>query len=142
MKHPNPNPEQVAALVKFAEREGRSWQSKLRDCWMLASYPADRETSHLLQQVRNQFGPVWLEKINLAALKQMAAGATPEGCLAKIVQHLQKIGAGIYIDARFYQARVNNGVLEVHDGFHWHEVPKGAQFRDHEGRDLFTYEVP
>lgn len=134
-----PNPEQTAALVKFAEREGRQWKHKLRECWMLARYPADPETCHLLQQTRNDCGPYWLEKITLKQLRQLVIEATPEGCRDKISEHLQK-GGGIYIDTRYFAARVNEGVLEVHDGFHWHPVPKGAQFRDHEGQELFIYE--
>lgn len=134
-----PNIEQVLALVKFAEREGPRWKAILHQCWMRASYPADPGTSHLLQQIRNDFGPVWLERATLKQLRQRVVEATPEGCRDKIGEHLQK-GGGIYIDTRYFAARVNEGVLEVHDGFHWHPVPKGAQFRDHEGQELFIYE--
>lgn len=58
----NPTPEQAAAIQRFAELHGRNWKEELRECWMHASYPrsplADRP---LLQQVRNQLGPKWLE---------------------------------------------------------------------------------
>jgi hypothetical protein len=69
-----PTPEQARAVVAFAEREGPQWKAKLHMNWTMASYPDDRETSHLLQQVRNQLGPQWLEMVTLPQLRLIAEG--------------------------------------------------------------------
>jgi len=42
----------------------RTWKSQLNDAWMTGNY-VGFVGSHLLQQVRNQFGPEWLVKFNL-----------------------------------------------------------------------------
>ena len=65
-----PNQEQLAAVFAFAQKEGRTWKSALTTCWMKASYPRHQSISHLLQQVRNQFGPAWLESITYAELEK------------------------------------------------------------------------
>lgn len=65
---------------------------------------------------------------------------SPSAARERIKKHLER-GAGIYIDGRFFDARVSDGALQVWDGRHWHDVKPGAQFRDHEGRNLFIYEV-
>lgn len=67
-------PEQAAALVTFAEREGPQWKTKLHMNWMMAAYPDDPKTGHLLQQVRNQLGPEWLERVTLPQIKLIAEG--------------------------------------------------------------------
>lgn len=74
MPNRNPTPQQADALVKFAEREGPQWKTKLHMNWTMASYPDDPTTSHLLHQLRNQFGPLWLERVTLAQLKLIAEG--------------------------------------------------------------------
>jgi hypothetical protein len=56
--------EQEAALAAFANRNGRTWKSKLRDIWMTGHYSSD-DNSASLQQVRNQFGPSWLVNYKL-----------------------------------------------------------------------------
>jgi len=65
---------------------------------------------------------------------------TPAQARNNIIKHLEK-GAGIYIDGRFFNAKVTDNALQVYDGYHWHDVQPGAQFRDHEGRNLFIYEA-
>lgn len=65
-----PDREQAAALVRFAERQGGRWKAELHICWMNAAYPDAPEADRpLLQQVRNEFGPLWLEKVSLKDLE-------------------------------------------------------------------------
>lgn len=65
-----PTPEQKAAVLRFAERNGGRWKAELHCCWMNAAYPFTPEADRpLLQQVRNQFGPQWLELITLKDLE-------------------------------------------------------------------------
>lgn len=60
-----PEPEQMAAIVRFAQRHGRSWKSALRDAW--ASGKDDSmPDGPLLRQVRNQLGPNWLQTFVLS----------------------------------------------------------------------------
>ena len=54
-----PAPEQIAAVEAFRARVEYRWKSELGRCWSSGVYPAG-VNSALLQQVRNQFGPVWL----------------------------------------------------------------------------------
>jgi hypothetical protein len=56
--------EQLKAVIRFAAEHGRTWKSQLNDAWMTGNY-VGFVGSHLLQQVRNQFGPEWLVKFNL-----------------------------------------------------------------------------
>ena len=54
--------EQDAAIQAYAEHYGKNWKKQLLDDWLTgkdASWP----NGHLLRQVRNQFGPKWLEKL-------------------------------------------------------------------------------
>jgi hypothetical protein len=58
-QHRDLTPEQTAAIEAFAQEHGghqaqRKWREALSDGWMRAAYPGP------LQQVRNQFGPMWL----------------------------------------------------------------------------------
>ncbi len=69
-KKPQPNKEQLAAVLKFAQKEGQKWKDKLTDCWLKADYPGHAEYSHFLQQVRNQAGPRWLESVTYAELER------------------------------------------------------------------------
>jgi hypothetical protein len=71
-----PNQEQLAAIISFAQDNGRNWKAELNHSWMNANY-AGRTDGHLLQQVRNQFGPSWLVKFKLKAAKaaQSAQGS-------------------------------------------------------------------
>ncbi len=54
------NPAQRVALVAFREQHGRTWKSTLRDGWERAAYPGE------LQQIRNQLGPSWLNRLTPA----------------------------------------------------------------------------
>lgn len=68
-----PSPEQIEALTQFAAIHGRNWKSVLRDAWMDGDYQGF-ENSHLLQQVRNTFGPSFL--IGFRLDKDQATGRT------------------------------------------------------------------
>jgi hypothetical protein len=48
---------QRAALIEFRIKNGRSWKEKLHEGWLRAAYPG------ALQQIRNEFGPAWLNKL-------------------------------------------------------------------------------
>ena len=52
-------PEQLHALVTFAERNGRTWKAKLSDLWMRAA------ADPILHGLRNTHGPTWLHKFSL-----------------------------------------------------------------------------
>jgi hypothetical protein len=62
--HETPTAEQIQALRTWALRFGRNWKVALRDAWMDGDYQGF-EDSHLLQQVRNTFGPSWLVRFYL-----------------------------------------------------------------------------
>jgi hypothetical protein len=68
-----PSTEQIEALTQFAAIHGRNWKSVLRDAWMDGDYQGF-ENSHLLQQVRNTFGPSFL--IGFRLDKEPATGRT------------------------------------------------------------------
>jgi hypothetical protein len=54
-----PNQEQLAALQRFANANGRTWKSALSLAWQTCA--DERETDGCyLRQVRNQFGGKWL----------------------------------------------------------------------------------
>jgi hypothetical protein len=68
MKNPEiPSKEQVEALKAWAALYGRNWKAPLRDAWMTGDYGSFQytDTSALLQQVRNSFGPSWLVRFVL-----------------------------------------------------------------------------
>lgn len=55
--------DQLAAVNRFAAHYGRTWKSRLRDCWERGGYYPDAVSGDdcaLLQQVRNTAGPAWL----------------------------------------------------------------------------------
>ena len=55
----NPSDEQLRALQAFANKNGRQWKAALLSAWL--SGRDEREPqSHLRRQVRNRFGPLWL----------------------------------------------------------------------------------
>ena len=73
LKYQQPSREQARALVHFANTEGREWKRKLGDCWVLADYTGTpQDIAALLQQVRNHFGPSWLDKASLLTLRKIA----------------------------------------------------------------------
>lgn len=55
------NPEQDARLRAFAAEHGRGWKATLLDMW-LTGRDASEVDGHLLRQIRNHFGPAWLDK--------------------------------------------------------------------------------
>lgn len=56
------NPEQQAAIRRFAAAHGRGWKTLLAKAWSRDQLVAD---AVLLRQVRNQFGPRWLSGVRL-----------------------------------------------------------------------------
>lgn len=69
---------------------------------------------------------------------------TPEQCQQKIDKHLQR-GGGIYATGKglgtaYYLCRVKEAVLQVWDSSIWINVPRGAQFKNGAGDNLFEYE--
>lgn len=72
---------QRAALMRFADKEGGQWKTRLREAWNTGRYPAhvlaQQEDAAYLQQVRNTQGPVWLGSVKLDQLR--AAGSVEEG---------------------------------------------------------------
>lgn len=57
-----PNPEQLAAVVAYAERHGAQWKNKLHMAWLTGNDTSEPQGA-LLRQVRNQYGPKWLTKV-------------------------------------------------------------------------------
>lgn len=58
---PEPNAEQLEAIEKYRATFGLIWKELLLGDWLRSGYHYDaKEYSHLLQQVRNQFGKSWL----------------------------------------------------------------------------------
>ena len=58
------DPRQYAALLDYAQRNGRHWKALLNHAWMTGDYQAD-DDSAALQQIRNTFGPSWLVRFRL-----------------------------------------------------------------------------
>lgn len=56
------NPDQRARLIQFQEVNGRTWKNKLWLLWESGKDAAEFD-GHLLRQIRNQFGPEWLNKL-------------------------------------------------------------------------------
>lgn len=54
-----PNPAQLAALQRFATRNGSRWKTRLMQVWSNGSDETEQD-GPLLRQVRNQFGSDWL----------------------------------------------------------------------------------
>lgn len=57
-----PTPEQLAAVRQFRDKYGRGWREGLLNAWMNGR-DASEPDGHLLRQVRNQFGPTWLGRV-------------------------------------------------------------------------------
>jgi hypothetical protein len=51
--------EQAAALTEFRLNNGPDWKEKLLAGWMIAAFPGP------LQQIRNDLGPAWLDKLEV-----------------------------------------------------------------------------
>ncbi len=54
----HPTPDQLAAVERWHRRHGRSWKAELRAAWESGAYHTNDDS--LLQQLRNEFGPRWL----------------------------------------------------------------------------------
>lgn len=61
---PEPSPAQLDALRVYAAMHGRRWKDKLYSDWA-SGRDACRENGELLRQIRNQFGPLWLDTFRL-----------------------------------------------------------------------------
>jgi hypothetical protein len=63
--------DQLAALRTFADANGRYWKMKLNHAWMTGRYRdySGTEQDGCLQQVRNTFGPSWLDAFAFANVK-------------------------------------------------------------------------
>ena len=59
-----PTAEQWAALQAWAAKHGRTWKQSLRDAWVSGDYGLFEDSGYL-QQIRNTFGPRWLNLIDL-----------------------------------------------------------------------------
>lgn len=57
-------PEQSSRVRLFAESYGAGWKEELLNFW-LTGKDAQLADGHLLRQVRNNFGPKWLETVKL-----------------------------------------------------------------------------
>jgi len=71
-------PEELGALIDYAERHGRNWKSKLNEDWMYA------RTTGALQHIRNSFGPNWLVSFNLEKAKEQSQRMVSDEELARI----------------------------------------------------------
>ena len=61
-----PNSEQAAALAAYAAKYGANWKARLSGDWQMGSDVLNTN-GHLLRQLRNQGGPAWLQRYQLAA---------------------------------------------------------------------------
>ena len=59
--------DQLAAVKTFASKHGRNWKAALRQSWETGRYPfaPTAKESALLQQLRNEHGPRWLNSFRL-----------------------------------------------------------------------------
>jgi hypothetical protein len=79
---PEPTPEQLQALLNFAQCHGRTWKAKLLALW--ANGRDDREPmGGVLRQIRNAFGPSWLETFKIPEAR--AAGVPPRSERGEVV---------------------------------------------------------
>lgn len=51
--------EQLERLLEFKAEHGRTWKDTLRHMWMNGQ-DANQRDGGLLRQIRNNFGPTWL----------------------------------------------------------------------------------
>ena len=56
------NEEQRARLCKFRSDHPRDWKAHLANLWWNGK-DANLPDGHLLRQIRNQYGPVWLNSL-------------------------------------------------------------------------------
>lgn len=68
MSAAKPTGEAMAALARFAAKEGRRWKSQLRACWERSDYPGVEQSDvPLLHGLRNNFGPSWLARSRVSS---------------------------------------------------------------------------
>lgn len=74
MAKPQPTREQARALLEFRNRKGHQWKSRLRNHWAADRRMPETSDAHLalLRQVRNEFGPSWLQTVTLETLLLLA----------------------------------------------------------------------
>jgi hypothetical protein len=53
--------EQVGALQRFANRNGRTWKSVLHRLWETGADSSDPD-GPLIRRIRSEFGPAWLTR--------------------------------------------------------------------------------
>ena len=58
-------PDQLDAIKRFAKRAGAEWKERLSAA-LTTGKDASMPDGHLLRQVRNNFGPEWLESFKVA----------------------------------------------------------------------------
>jgi hypothetical protein len=64
-----PDAKQLGAVLAFQTAHGNEWKDKLSASWGHGNYRGvDANQAALLQQVRNQFGPEWLEAVKVEDL--------------------------------------------------------------------------
>lgn len=56
------NPDQRARMISFRDANGKRWKQRLATLWWTGE-DVDLIDGHLLRQVRNQFGPMWLNNL-------------------------------------------------------------------------------
>lgn len=107
-----PNREQLAALLSWARLNGRYWKSKLGDAWMKAGVNVHGYNPYL-QQVRNDFGPSWLQCVTLKQLKAAYDREAVTRVDFRVFEEREVI-------AYFPEIRENNGLVSsyMHVGQH------------------------
>lgn len=92
-----PDAAQLAAVCAFRDQNGAEWKERLGAAWCTGKYGAvPKDQQPYLQQVRNQFGPEWLERVTDAhlitdELQIEPVSATPyEKCSALVEEMREK----------------------------------------------------
>ena len=62
--------DQRKAVLAYAAEKGGRWKARLREDWTRADARIGGESSPELQQVRNQLGPMWLNRTTLQQVKE------------------------------------------------------------------------
>ena len=85
--------EALEVLSDVKKRLGRKFKEAITDAWMNGNYRKDglNDISHLLQRIRNTFGPSWLSKQKVASVSREAG--SPED-IARILKELQDEWSG------------------------------------------------
>lgn len=95
MRKSNPNLEQINALLEYARANGRTWKVQLLEDWQTGRDVSGYSYGHLLRQVRNSFGPMWLIKFK-SPMPEDRRASTDAGDL-KAAEHLLRRAAQ-YLD--------------------------------------------